>query len=77
MTDSTILGVAVCIVGLAVILLFCSLIVRGLREWAYQREQERRYAQQVLDARFARHVRERQAQREEYRHDHSDERRPE
>jgi len=64
-TDATILGVAVSIVGLAVILLFCSLIVRGLREWAYQREQERRYADAW------------QAARRAHRHDHSDERRPE
>ena len=68
MSDSTILGVAVCIVGLAVILLFCSLIVRGLREWAYQREQERRYADAWQAANRA---------RLRLRHDHSDERRPE
>jgi hypothetical protein len=69
MTNSTILGVAVCIVGLAVILLLCSLIVRGLREWAYQREQERRYADAWQAANRAR--------RHDDRHDHYDEARPE
>jgi len=71
MTDPAILGALAFLLGLIALVLICGAIVGGLRERAYQRAKEAEYAQQVLNARYARHVQERKAQRERDLHDHA------
>ena len=51
--------------------MFLGFTAAWLQERAYQRAREAEYAQQVLNARFARHVQERKSQRERDLHDHA------
>ena len=68
-SDPAVIGALAFILGLIVLVLLCAAIVHGLQEWAWQREQERRYADEWVQAH--------RAHQHDGRHTHHDERRPE
>ena len=68
-SDPALIGALIFTLGLIVLVLLCAAIVHGLRERAWQRETERRYA----DAWQQMH----RAHQHDGRHTHSDDRRPE
>ena len=67
-SDPAVIGALIFTLGLIVLVLLCAAIVHGLREWAWQRDVERRYADEWVAAHKA---------HQHDRHDHADERKPE
>ena len=54
-SDPAVIGALIFTLGLIVLVLLCAAIVHGLREWAWQRETERRYADEWVAARRHQH----------------------